>query len=412
MISYKSSESFSPPQPVQNFQISSMRNELVSMQKSIDKMKNEFEITISDIPPQLAQKLEIIRQKQKSIASLVDKERFKTYQSRFLDLQTQIDDLSKRVKNYVDVSNKRATDKRFEKAFSKLKDAVNSESVKIRNEISIRAMERIESFSKKAEKKSEIQKYEFHSSLELLPKDEMQQRYSNIYKDEIDNSILFVRLSKTGERIKKAESDMELYHKRKEWNTKKQMEQIDDELANAIEESHQNLLRYKTDYLNIRTDLSNRSKKRVVDIISDKTYEDKSQVVTNAEFLDWSTKINNTMEGVRGDIQEFENKANASLDTVQTKIDNLSNEITKVYERVVEIDKTMNDFNEQLGYQLEDKIQVQNDRKDINIEEVKEVFQEFRDNFQKVRIEMKKKIDQTKRELEEAEDKIQKEYTI
>ena len=409
MIGMKA-ESLTPPQPVQTFQVSTIRNELVSMQKTIDKLKQEFEISISDVPPQLSQKLEIIRQKQKSIASLVDKERFKTYQAKFLDLQTKIDDLHKRVTNYVEVTNKKASDDRFNQAFLKLKESVSNESNRIRQEIYQNAMTRIDNSRPKPKSNKSEQKFQFHSSLSLIPTEDEKTDLSPVYKDEIDNTPLFNRLKKTEERIKKAEADFNVYQKRREWNMKKEMQQVDDEMAERIDDTHQKLLQYKTQYLNLKTDLSNRSKKKVVDIIQEKTFEDKSQVVTNGDFLDWCRKINSTVETVRSDVEEFKTKTNSSLDGVQKKIENLTNEITNVYNRVIEIDKTMNDFNEQLGYQLDDKIQEMSEVKTVDVEQIKNVFKEFKEHFQNARKEMKQHIDETKKQLDEAEDKIQRDY--
>lgn len=397
-------ETILPPKQVQNFQLTSMRNDLQGMQKTIDKLRNDFEITVSEIPPQLSQKLQVIKQKQKNIASLVDKERFKAYQSRFLHLQAKITDLRKRVNNYTIVSAQRAQDDRFEKAFLKLKDSVATESAQIRGEIYQKAMSRIDSYNTKAETTRNFQNLEFQSSLSVLPNDP--QKYSTVYKDEIDNSVLISRLDKTQERIQKAIDDFGVFQQRKMRAANKKPEDVSEELAQQIEECHQNLLKYKISYSNLKTDLMSRAKVKVVDIIMEKTVQDTSQVVTNKDFTDWCQNITHALNVVSGDIGNYVTKADTSLNIVEKKIEDLSDEISSVYSRVTEIDKTINDFNEELSSHVDQKINDSSNIHEVDMAAVKEIFQEFRDAFQEARDKMKQEIRETKMRLDEAEDLI------
>ena len=401
---FNSQENISQPKQVSNFQVSSIRNDLQGMQKTIDKLRNDFEITVSDIPPQLSQKLQVIKQKQKAIAALVEKERFKVYQSRFLNLQTKILELRKRVDNYVAVSTQRAGDDRFDKAFSRMKDTVTEKTAQIRDEIYQKAMKRIDSYNKKTETTKSFQKLEFHSSLSQLPNDT--QKYSTVYKHEIDNSVLISRLEKTQERIKKAHDDFNVLHQRTLRIAKKKPEDVSDDLARQIEECHQNLLKYKTSYSNLKIDLMSRGKPKVVDIIMEKTVQDTSQIVSNKDFTQWCQNLGQLLNIVNGDVESYKLKANTSLDIVEKKIDSLSDEISNVYSRVIEIDKTINNFNEELSNHIDQKISKDENTHEVDMNVVKEIFQEFKDAFQEARDKMRQEINETKKQLNEAEDLI------
>ncbi|EAX92387.1 hypothetical protein TVAG_156660 [Trichomonas vaginalis G3] len=387
--------------PVETFQVSTMKNDLVVMQKTIDKLRNNFELVVTDIPSQLSQKISIIKGKQKSVASLVENERFNSNQQRYHALNTRINTLQQRVNKFVDTQEKRSNDTRFDKAYKYVRETVTQKTNEIRTKIAEDAKIRIESYKNKNKSVESTDKFEFHSSLQPLPSE--RETYSSVYQEQIDNTPLVSYLNNTQNRIDKALENWKIINERNQ-KLKSLTVQIDDDLYNKIESNHQEIVDLEESCTNLQADLKNKSKSSVSDVIEKKKTKDVAQIVTNSEFSQWVANTSHNLANVSNDLKIYINKCDTSLNGVQERIGLLSKEIQDVYDRIILIDKAMNDYNDQLSGKVDQKIEIHESSKKVDFNEVNKVFLEFKQEHINARNKIRKQIDETKMKLSEVEE--------
>lgn len=394
--------------PAETFQVSTMKNDLAVMQKTIDKLRNNFELVINDIPVQLTQKIGVIKSKQKYISSLVEVERFNSNQQRFNVLNSRINNLMQRINKFADTQEKRQNDQRFENAFKQVKTTVTAKTTEIRKSITENAKKKIEASKNVVDKVQNTEKFEFHSSLAPLPTE--REVYSSVFQEQIDNTPLISNLSNTQTRIDKAKENWEILNDRN-LKIKTSTIQIDDQLYNKIESNHQQIVDLEEECTNLRADLQNKSKTKVSDMIEKKKTKDVAQFVTEAEFSQWVSNLSHSLSNAQNDLKIYINKCDISLNGVQDKIDVLSKEIQDVYDRIVVIDKTMNDFNDHLTAKVDQKIERQENVSSVDFNEVNKIFLDFKQEHINARNRIRKQIEETKLKLSEVEEIIlQKAY--
>jgi len=221
----------------ESLQYSTIRNELLVIQKNLQKMRNQFSEIVAAFPSKLNEQVSLLQRQQKEIQEHLGEERFSIYQKNITQMKSKVNNLSSSFQIYLQDFAQLDTDKKVKSIIAKIEETVNNETKKMRDECRSSAINRINSFRDNFRTQKPIVHRKFKSPISKFVSKSLKQE-NQTSSSSVFERLMDAKLKKSNERISEMKDSLEIANN---WYKKPVNSSKTEEFKQQFDELHEKI---------------------------------------------------------------------------------------------------------------------------------------------------------------------------